>query len=65
MSDTDDALTSKDANGDARQELLTAIKLAAAAVRREQEARTNYNNGHPSLLALSQAWAALQQRDES
>lgn len=65
MSDTDDVLSSKDANGDARQELLTAIKQAAAFVRKEQDGRTSYVDKHAALLALSQAWAALQPRDAS
>lgn len=47
-------------NVESRVELLTAIKLSARAIGAAQHDSNTYKNSHSALLALAQAWEALQ-----
>lgn len=60
MSENDDVRDPQAEANEARFELLQAIKQLAEDVRIEQVGATMYKGGHTALLALSQAWAALQ-----
>ncbi|WP_405991078.1 hypothetical protein [Streptomyces sp. NBC_00986] len=64
MSKGDDVPNIKTENDEARLELLMAIKQGAETVRIDQVQNGTYRNGHAALLALSQAWAALQPSSE-